>query len=229
MLFTEVMEEGIKKHFQQGVRYFTITYTNGTKCVKRLFLNGSDIVCEFKPRSRKWGYIFDFSNVESVVPKLDKSDEIDVCHRNLNKVVKSLLKSGLWEPMLKGAEYLLSLSNEDLLSMKNDYDIYVKMVCNKGVKWFSYDCFLNLFDKRSVKTMNFDNWNKESIKKALKTAYTERNNYNHRWHKNYDNSVEIRHDIDYNRGWYSEEYKGCANGYYYFMLDETYAIFGEKD
>ena len=205
MLFTELIEEGVKKHFKQGVRYFTITYTNGTKCVKRLFLNGSDIVCEFKPRSRKWGYIFDFTNVESVAPKLDKSNEIDVCHRNLNKVVKSLLKSGLWEPMLKGAEYLLSLSNEDLLSMKNDYDTYVEMVNNKGVKWFSYDCFLNLFDKRSVKTMNFDNWNKESIKKALKTAYTERNNYNHRWHKNYD------------------------NGYYYFMLDETYAIFGEKD
>ena len=43
----------------------------------------------------------------------------------------------------------------------------------------------------------------------------------------YDVSAEYAPDKQ--KGWYSEEYRGCGNGHYYMMLDGVYAVFVEDD
>jgi hypothetical protein len=45
--------------------------------------------------------------------------------------------------------------------------------------------------------------------------------------KGYDVSFEYKPES--RKAWYSEEYRGCGNGYYYLALNATHAIFYEKD
>ena len=74
-----------------------------------------------------------------------------------------------------------------------------------------------------------DKYEKEHIINQIKQCITNKSKYTYHWNKKYDNSIELSFNDEYYRAWYSEEYKGYCNGYYYFMLNETHAIFGEKD
>jgi hypothetical protein len=104
----------------------------------------------------------------------------------------------------------------------------MKELHDKGIKWFGSDSFSNLFHK-PIKTMNFDKYDREFQKKLLAENIANKVNMSHRWVNGYDNSYEVRFDSDYPRGWYSEEFRGCGNGHYYFLLDNCHAIFGEDD
>lgn len=208
---------------------FIVTYTTGKREQKRLFICTHNYVCEFGRRSRTKGYVLYLGDIVKVELKPEKS-EIDICRDNLTKVVKYLSASGMWSPMLKGAEYLLSLTDEELLSMK-DYDNYrrkMEPLREQGVWWWGSECFHNLFYIK-IRTMRSNKWLKDYHIKQIKSALAEKRNYQDRWRDGYDNSFEIRHDKECVRGWYSEEYKDCGNGHYYFLLDETHIIFAEND
>lgn len=41
--------------------------------------------------------------------------------------------------------------------------------------------------------------------------------------------VSFSYDPEKKKAWYSEEYRGCGNGYYYIALNRTHALFVEKD
>lgn len=157
--------------------------------------------------------------------------DIKICRRNLQNVVKYLSNSGLWHPMLKGANYLLSLSDDVLLSMRT-WDGYHKVMTSdleeKGIAWFGMDCFDSLFIKR-IKTANFHSNNKDYIKQKIEESIKNKAPYFYSWRKQYDNSIEVRFGDDYIRGWYSEEYKNCGNGHYYFLLDECHVLYSEDD
>ena len=125
---------------------------------------------------------------------------------------------------------LQSLSDDVLLEMKdwNGYHTKAKEIFNDDVQWFGSECFLNLFSKR-IKTMDFMSYDRDYQKRRLKEFIDKKEKLTYRWRKNYDNHYEIRFDNDYARGWYSEEFKNCGNGHYYFLLDECHALFGEDD
>lgn len=211
---------------------FKVTYSTGNVEVRRLFISTCDDICEFAYRSRKRGRMISVHGIIGIEPKTDTDTSgIRKCRNNLKNVVKYLTASGFWSPMLNGAKYLLSLSDEELIAMCS-WEQYHKVMnaelSAKGIQWFGSDCFSNMFH-RSIKTMNFDRYDRHFQKRLLSENIANRVNCSHRWTNGYDNSYEIRFDEKYIRGWYSEEYRGCGNGHYYFLLDECHAIFGEDD
>ena len=211
---------------------FEITYCNGAKETKRLFVSTANNICEFAPRSRTKGYVIAVGYISNIVMKEPAYDAVKQCRKNLKNVIKYLSASGFWSPMLKGAEYLNSLSDTELSAMQ-DWDMYHKIfnedMTLKGIRWWGYDCFTSLFGTKSIKTMRLEKYNRDYTKRRIAESMTTKTNCSDRWTNGYDNSYEIRFDEDVIRAWYSEEYKGCANGHYYYLLDETHAIFGEHD
>ena len=184
----------------------------------------------FLARSRTKGRIIPINYIESIKPLRNNRTEISCCRNNLRLIVKYLTESGLWTPMLNGAKYLQTLSDDVLLSMK-DWDTYhkfAKEIFTDEVQWFGSECFLNLFSKK-IKTINFMSYDRDYQRRRLKETIDKKENLTYRWRKSYDNHYEVRFDDDYARGWYSEEYKNCGNGHYYFMLDESHVLFGEDD
>ena len=216
----------VKANFRKT---FIVTYADGRKELKRLFVCSNNYVCEFGKRSRTRGYVLYLEGIVKVEVKPEKS-EIDMCRDNLKKVVKYLSASGLWSPMIKGAEYLLSLTDEELLSMKDHNNYYKRMepLREQGIWWWGSECFINLFYTK-IRTMRSPKYLKGYHTEQIKSALAEKRNCQDRWRDGYDNSFEIRHDNECVRGWYSEEYKDCGNGHYYFLLDETHIIFAEND
>jgi hypothetical protein len=211
---------------------FKVTYSTGNVEVKRLFISTCNDICEFAHRSRKKGYIISVYGIVSIEPKLNTDiSGVRKCRNNLKNVVKYLTASGFWLPMLNGAKYLLSLSDEELIAMRS-WEQYHKVMnaelTEKGIQWFGCDCFSNMFHK-PIKTMNFDRYDRHFQKRLIAEKIANRVNCSHRWTNGYDNSYEFRFDEKYIRAWYSEEYRGCANGHYYFLLDGCHAIFGEDD
>lgn len=213
----------VKQH--SGAK-FKITLNNGYKTAKRLFISSCGNICEFKGKSRTRGYIMNTTNVISL--EMIEKGGVALCRRNLENVVKYLSSSGLWQPMLKGAKLLLSLDNDTLSNL--DYNKFFTDLGERGIKWFGIDCFYNLFEK-PIKTMNFHSWERTREQQIIRECISEKKRYFKKWVKGYDNSCEMRFDDTdgVHRAWYSEEYKGCANGHYYFMLDDKHAIFGEDD
>lgn len=211
---------------------FKVTYSTGNVEVKRLFISTGNDICEFIHRSRTRGRMISVHGIIGIEPKTNTDTSgIRKCRNNLKNVVKYLTASGFWSPMLNGAKYLLSLSDEELIAMCS-WEQYHKVMnaelSEKGIQWFGSDCFSNMFH-RSIKTMNFDRYDRHFQKRLIAENVANRVNCSHRWTNGYDNSYEIRFDEKYIRGWYSEEYRGCGNGHYYFLLDECHAIFGEDD
>lgn len=211
---------------------FKVTYSTGNVEVKRLFISTGNDICEFIYRSRTRGRMISVHGIIGIEPKTDTDTSgIRKCRNNLKNVVKYLTASGFWLPMLNGAKYLLSLSDEELIAMCS-WEQYHKVMnaelSAKGIQWFGCDCFSNMFH-RSIKTMNFDRCDRHFQKRLIAENVANRVNCSHRWTNGYDNSYEIRFDEKYIRAWYSEEYRGCGNGHYYFLLDECHAIFGEDD
>lgn len=209
---------------------FNIVYENGETETKKLFVSDYGNVCEFKKRSSRSGYRIPILNIASIEVK-PKTPPIKVCRNNLRLVINYLSKSGLWGNMLMGAKFLSMMSDEELLTMR-DWDCYHRVMTNeltnKGIAWFGCDCFNSLFNTR-IKTIRFMSYDRDYQKRRLKESIDKKENLTYRWRNGYDNHYEICFSEDYSRGWYSEEYRHCANGWYYALLDECHVLFLEKD
>ena len=211
---------------------FTITWSNGTKTKNRLFVSSNGMLCEFKKGCHRWGYPISPYNIVSIECIAKKVvTPVDHFRRNVKNIIKYLSASGLWSPMLETAKMFLTLTDEELLAAKTDWDSYSNLMKGKlkGYSWFGVDCYFYLFTDRAIKTVNYDRWSREYDTKVVADHIANKERYSTRWRKGYDNSLELRFDTDYNRGWYSEEYKDCGNGHYYFLLDEKHVLFGEND
>ena len=207
---------------------FVITYTNGDKKIKRCFISKDNDVCEFKSRSRTRGYSMYTANIVNITSYVVNKTNIDYFRRNIKNVIKYLSNSGLWQDMLKGACHLSTLTDDEINYLK-DYDRYYNYFKDKDIKFWNYDAFLSLFNNRAIKTINLDRYNRNTILGCIRHSITNKVNYIHKWRKGYDNSVELRFYNDIACGWYSEEYKDCLNGHYYYLLDDVHALFGEDD
>jgi hypothetical protein len=219
----------IKENEQYGC-CFIVKYNNGETKKQRLFVSSNDVICEFLPRSRTKGRAIAINNINSIKPIHDNISEIACCRNNLRLVIEYLTASGMWKNKLKGAHYLQSLSDHELLSMR-DWDTYHRFMdlAKNGAEWFGMDCFDNLFTKK-IKTTRFDKYDRLPYRVRIRESIFNNQNYQHSWTNGYDNSVEIKHTNDGDiKGFYSEEYRGCGNGHYYFMLDECHVLFGEDD
>ena len=209
-----------------------ITYANGKKRVARLFLSHIGGLCEYNKRSRRYGHYLDKTGIVDIVP-LDKSKDLLVKTRKfVNKVISILGKNGLWSNMLADFKIIATLDNERLERLLNaEWDESVALANEIGLshRQGGVDC-LKWTVEKGIKRINYEHYDKDRQRAEFAAAIAEKRQWSHYWRKGYDNSVECKLGPDgIMRAWYSEEYKGCGNGHYYYAIDEKHAIFGDDD
>lgn len=209
---------------------FSIVYSNGNRENKRLFISTCNNICEFERKSRTRGRIVSLYNVISISPIISKVTPLQKCRKNLNNIIKYLSVSGFWGDVLKGAKYLSSLTDNELndLCTFEKYHEIMKVQSENGIYFFGFDCFINLF-KRDIKTMRFEKYDRVHFENKIADCIKNKLDFRYRWRNGYDNMIQIKFDNDTARAWYSEEYKDCGNGHYYFLLDNKHVIFAEDD
>ena len=210
-----------------------ISYADGTKRVARLFVTKYGEICEYKKRSSKYGYLLNTDNVVSIEPTNKENDIVKKTRRFLKKVIATLEKSGLWSNMLHDFKIIAQLDDEKLLKFLNaEWDESQTMAQELGLshRQCGVDC-LKWTVEKGIKSINYNSWEKETMSMEFAKAIAEKRNWFLYWRKGYDNRVECKKNETNGVmcAWYSEEYKGCGNGHYYYAIDATHAIFGEDD
>lgn len=211
-----------------GTGAYKVTYKDGTKKNVRLFYSQSyEFICEFKKGSRTRGYYFSLENVAEI-SKPEAKPENEIFRNNAKRLIKCLTASHLWEDILDWAKVVVAMTDDELNAYK-DMIHKEPYKSEKGDGFIGIDAFWRMFDKNSIKTVNYDKyWSFESqVREAIEKGET----YNSpRWEKGYDNSVSVKMCEDGKlRGWYSEEFRGTVNGVYYLLIDYKHAIFCERD
>ena len=209
----------------------------GSVTYKKRFFISNDNFCEFAKNSRRYGrYVAEYEVEEwdSITPCIQVNDVVKV--RNyMNKVVKYLTASGLWANIREDYEIILSLADDvldDIIhsSWTDQRDKLQKIAIEMGRNKLSFHCDSIIYTtKKGIKSVNYDTHTKMTDISMVESGIKQGILYNHRWHKGYDNSVEVKTNGDIICGWYSEEYKGCGNGHYYLLLDARHAHFYEDD
>lgn len=204
---------------------------------KRLFVSSCNNLCEFRKGSRKYGRVINQYEVEewnSITP-IREVDDVTKVRNFMRGVVGYLSESGLWDNIRGDYEFILSLPNDvfaDLVnsSWTDQRDKLHKIAIDNGRESLSFHCDSIVYTaKKGIKNVNYDRHSKSSDMAYLEDAIRNKKSYRSNWRKGYDNSVEVNKNGDVLCGWYSEEYKGCANGHYYLLLDAKHAYYYETD
>ena len=160
--------------------------------------------------------------------------------KRANDAVKMLSESKLWGNIKNEIEDFLKLPNDKIEEFvkaatsdfyENVWKDHYNTNENKKFPWLQTpNVFESFLQDRCWKSVHFSYNNDYEISR-IKENIKNKKNYRTRWRENYYNSLEVKFNCKDNiaRGWYSEEYKGCVNGYYYFLFDANHAIFIEKD
>jgi hypothetical protein len=214
-----------------------ITYVDGTTRTARLFkgvLYNPELICEYKPRSRRRGYPLDLTNVVTIKPKEKQINKAKKARRFLVKVSSILEKSGLWEDLKHDFRALILLDDDTLerciygpMSEDERTKLAKELKLHYSNPDIGFDNLAGTIDK-GIKTINY---NKDcSYEAEFKKAIENHETLMISWRKGYDNSVSCKtFDDNHHYAWYSEEYKNCGNGHYYLAIDEKHAIFCEDD
>ena len=210
-----------------------VTYADGHKRVARLFFSREGNLCEFNKRSRKYGHYFDSTGIVNIEPLNKEQDLLKKTRSFIKKVIATLEKSGLWSNFLHDFKIVAQLDDERLGKFLHaELDESQAMAQELGLyhRQCGVDC-LKWTVEKGIKSINYDAWRRTNLMPMFAKAIETKDEFSMRWHKGYDNSVGCRFDAKDNImcAWYSEEYKGCGNGHYYYAIDATHAIFGEDD
>lgn len=210
---------------------FRVTTSNGENKVMRLFVSASNSICEYKYKSKAYGYVIPYSDVTSWVdikPIENTTDFVKV-KNFLTNVVKYLSASGLWEDIKNDYSTILAQGDDYLkhvLSLGwSEQRKYLEETIGVSFHVDSIICSA----RKGIVSINYDKWDRNAIRERAKQCIENGERYIHRWEKGYDNSIEFSVLGGRKCGWYSTEYRGCCNGHYYLALDERHAIFSETD
>ena len=213
-----------------SVKKFVIVYNNGEKVTKRLFFSKCGNVCEYLPKSRRYGHVISNCDCWASLTPIAPTDDFIKVKNFLTNVVKYLSASGLWvnikndyeKILAQGDDYLKHVLELDFTEQRNYlYDTI-------QVHSFHVDSILYTA-RKGIVCINYHKKDKDYRRSEIKQHITNCTHYKYKWEKGYDNSVEIAKHNDIMCGWYSTEYRGCGNGHYYLALDERHAIFAETD
>ena len=110
------VKEIVEKSIHDSNNYnFLVTYANGDKDRKRLFISRDGYVCEFKKRSRTRGRCISCEELwRTVEPIKADTDKVTICKRNTKNIIKYLTASGMWPDILANMIKLQQLKDEDL-------------------------------------------------------------------------------------------------------------------
>lgn len=226
-----IYENAIKVINSVRTKKFRVTTSNGENKVMRLFVSASNSICEYKYKSKAYGYVIPYSDVTSWVdikPIENTTDFVKV-KNFLTNVVKYLSASGLWEDIKNDYSTILAQGDDYLkhvLSLGwSEQRKYLEETIGVSFHVDSIICSA----RKGIVSINYDKWDRNAIRERAKQCIENGEKYTHRWEKGYDNSIEFSVHGGRKCGWYSTEYRGCVNGHYYLALDEKRAIFYETD
>lgn len=239
----------IRNQIDEIFRRYIVKYKDGKRKILKIAVHDGWIYAVGK-RCRKMAYYvspYDYAEWESMkryMPRSKSTDELkDMLHKRVltraKKAIEMLSKSGMWDDIKGELEHFVSLSEVEQREMEvlldtDSYKFYELTHSGQKYSWVNHHFMFEEFIKEKCwKSINLDKWDKDFYIERISQVIKEKpkNAYVHKWHKGYDNTIEIMFDGTDGvlRGWYSEEYTHCANGWYYILLDATHAILVEKD
>lgn len=135
--------------------------------------------------------------------------------KNAKSIKRLLEKSWLRPSLLENITFFV-----DNYKLENEINEGVYDFCNKNhihlttLSWISRPFKITSFSKNYLEMIkkDFENWKNDTY-------------YN--YGRNYDFSISI--NPQEKKAWYSREYKGCANWYYYIMLNNDTAYLYDID
>jgi hypothetical protein len=217
--------------------------TDGTKIKLRLFKTSYGVPGYFAKGKHKRGYAISSLNLTDLIPDTPKHNKTpeEKWRKAWNKVLSRLQKSGLWESVQKEIETALSIGYETMnkaydteRSAGSDKEVEVIEAIDtrfvelndEGKKFVKYSLIWAYAKMPIVKKMHFGVLN-ESILQQIKEAMEKKQTFHADGQHGYDISFE--YNAEKNKAFYSEEFKGCGNGWYYLATDSSHALFFEKD
>ena len=213
---------------------FLVTFNDGTKKKIKMWYDVRG-VCIMNRKSRRMGHLLnvtdDYDKWVNIVPFTNQ--EVDIHKRvvrRAKRVEKMLDESGLWANIKKMLHTFLYERNEE--EQKAIIDISLDYKRNFDLKDAMLDrmIFESLASDKCFKTISWFDYEKEDFEKLLEQRIKDKEDFQYSWHKGYDNRLSVEKNKNgMLLGYYSEEYTGCANGYYYLLLDAKHALFYEKD
>ena len=200
----------------------------GSKIVRLWKADDGRIAIMGKGR-KKWGHELScYDHYEDwATLRLVEHDEIDYYKRFVKRAtdaLKMLTESGLWPDIKQSIEHFFALTDS--------YELFYHEVYKENGKYswvHGYQVFESFVRKTCWKSIAWHKWERERMSAEVAECIKNGKEFRRRWENGYDNSVEIANRNGEKLAWYSEEYRGCGNGWYYLMFDATHAIFYEKD
>ena len=245
--------ETIRKN---GNGEYKVSRWDGKTIRARLFCKDG-VPCEYKKGSTRFGHALPSDWLQGVI-SLERipsrpsrnTPSYKAFIRNLNKAKVLLTISGLWPEHLNNVKTLL-VQKESLLKElftcsdytvgdRNEYDRRRKRFEENKESLsltFSTDQVYHLTMPSGIKAIPYREavspaYTKDKVRQGIQTAKESTNptGLTVRWQGRYDYTVEVAKKEDGSvRAWFSEEYRDAANGYYWTLLNEDYALFCEKD
>jgi len=179
----------------------------------RIFLSG-DVVCRFKPKSKRYGWALDLREVKSLVsPKPEKSLD-EKTFKVISKFRKQALKANFQNEFIEQCKALPDTFEkwvED--GKKSPYEYGVTTGCSITGDLISIKSLLKKLSYHDRLKVEEAIKNKISYQTGTFELY------------GYDGSIQLRKEEDGTfRGWLSKEYRNCGNGYYYLLINDDYFI-----
>lgn len=179
---------------------------------------------------------------------LKEKDQTEQWHKRMRRAVKCLEASELWPKLRRRFSNMLS-SGMTWEDRKKLNDLYFTEF-REGLHGPEYERLRELYpfafykdyegkyhvdtgyayeiSECRLKSMYFGKSDNAETKKQIARALSEKKEYlAYRMPVSYD--VTFEYQPKYNKAWYSEEYRGCGNGHYYYALDASTALFVEDD
>lgn len=221
---------------------YRVNLIDGGSKIVRLWKTDDGRIAIMNKGRKKWGHELNswdgFENWATL--RLVEHNDIDYYKRFVKRAtdaLKMLNESGLWKDIKQSIEHFFALTESEQRELVNDimtdsYELFYHEVYKENGKysWVSgYQVFESFVRKTCWKSIAWRKWERERMSAEVADCIKNGREFSRRWENGYDNSVEIANRNGEKLAWYSEEYRGCGNGWYYLMFDATHAIFYEKD
>lgn len=225
--------KSIKDLFYELSKREDVEFYLGDKKVRLFYHKGTDNLCQYKKNSKSWGFYLSDNQIKNLKYRIiqkRKSPE-QVWYDSWKKVLDSLKKWDINRELALDIEELLKLSLQKVIELSGLYwdnrEEYKKELAKYNVSR-DIGCLWLSERPAKVKKMRFKKRGfQDEYYQKIEHAIT----YNQECNIIGDNGYDVNFSFyPKNRSaYYSEEFKGCANGHYYMAISPTHALFVEND
>ena len=221
---------------------YRVNLIGGGSKIVRLWQTDDGCIAILDKDKKTWGHVLSSWSdryEDWATLRLVEHNEIDYYKRFVKRAtdaLKMLNESGLWGSIKECIEHFFELPETEQRELVNDiitdsYEKFFKQTWGDGkYAWVRcHQVFCTFTNKRCWKSIAWHKWERERMSAEVTECIKNGTEFHRRWENGYDNTVEIASLNGEKLAWYSEEYRGVGNGWYYLMFDATHAIFYEKD